>query len=118
MKLLERQGVAGAVEKYITYVVEGTVLQYMGRMLRSPEDRMIVLSPDVRLIDVLGKLSTTGIDTTLRDPKDQTPIRANIYVAESPTDKIDDKALKKFTKNEWYKAKKSNWLSYYFPTQQ
>jgi hypothetical protein len=99
-------------ESYTKFVARSTVLQYIGRMLRTPTDKVIVMTPDVRFMDILELMTTTGIDTSESNNDEKKPLKVRVYVAKSVLNPLQEDKLQPFNKalmNEKY-----DWLSTFY----
>ncbi len=117
MRVLDRfktneRGEYSFKDTYTRFVARSTVLQYIGRMLRTPTDKAIVMSPDIRFMDILELMTTTGIDTSESNNEDKKPLRVKVYIAKSVLDPLQEDKLQPFSKalmNEKY-----DWLSTFY----
>lgn len=74
-------------DKYLEYAKYGTVIQYLGRMLREPDDIAVVMSPDVRILKILDDLSK-GTDTLFLE-NGPGKIRVKVFIMKSPVIALD-----------------------------
>jgi len=117
MRVLDRfktneRGEYSFKDTYTRFAARSTVLQYIGRMLRSPTDKAVVMSPDMRLMDIIELMTTIGIDTSETNNDGKKPLKVKAYIAKSVVDPLQEDKLQPFNKalmNEKY-----DWLSTFY----